>query len=115
MEDQETFNLLFKTLKQDMNTGFKIIASSISELKKDIDHHIEKSEGISSEVSELKIKVANLETNYAKLEQKNEKQHSEFYGNFKSIDRIVYKIIGGLALVGAVITILIKLIPGKAA
>ena len=57
-DDKETFELLFKSLKEDMKNGFNIISAAIGEIKKELDHHINKSE---NDTGDIKLLMNNLD------------------------------------------------------
>ena len=105
-QNNQTANALFELVSQ----AFIDIKKQITDLKLDIDSHIDKTNDARSEIKLLKQKVEDLEKDFKELKVDNKEQHKEFYSNFKSLDRVVYKMIGGLVLSGVLVSIIFKLL-----
>jgi hypothetical protein len=113
-EFNKTLNLILKTSID----NYDRLSLSIEDIKKNITEHIEKSAGAVTDIQLLELKVKIIEKDFKELKtvtfqefkKTNSDQHKEFYVNFKALDRIVYKISGGIILSGVIVGVVFKLI-----
>ena len=94
-----TFQQMFNNLKSDMDNNF-------TELKKSIECYQNKTNDQSVAISGIIKDIENIEKRLID----NFDQHKDFYNNFKQLDRLVYKMIGGIIFAGAAVGVIIKLI-----
>ena len=108
--DIEIIKDVVKTFRQEIHKELEKLTDELKEFKVDIKKHIEETNGINTDVALLKKSVEVLEEAHKDLKKTNETQHIEFYGNFKQLDKFVYKLSGGIAIAGMLIVASAKLI-----
>lgn len=103
------FEILFTSLKDDMQKGFDKIEFVITELKNSIEKDREKSEVASKEIAVIQNDIKNIKKDLNEYSKKNDNQHSEFYANDKNQDKFIYKLTGALVFVSFAIGTSLKL------
>ena len=102
----DSIEMVFKSLKDDMKNNFINLTNQIEKLRESIEHYQDKTNASSSDIKVINEKIATLD----KRLTDNFEQHAQFYTNFNNLNKIIYKISGGIILASALVGTILKLL-----